>query len=1626
MFMSLGLACGSCFLIEKFVTPNAETEQTDDNETKAMTSGYWKDYWTGNNKAQLSWSGTGTNTTIYIYDAYDLMDFMCQVNGGDGTTWWTTTNGSGIEVSKAYIKLMADIDLSAHYWTPIGSGAYETTSGWWIFSSSTWHPYYFSGTFDGNGHTISGMYINASGAGGLTNGYVSGHSFDYGDESINFNLSNSVTVGLFGFTKGATIQDLTVSNGSIVINSSGNSNQSLWAHVGAVVGLHAGGSISNTKNDGVNIGYYQYSDKATAAMSMNIGGIAGICVDSATIRNCSSKGNINVKFYGNNASFYELLVGGIVAVTTYDVSYSVCEMNILIQSQSSGSVASAGMSAGGIIGLLRSTKGYTWCYYNIFNGSITTDLGPGTLINSVGGIIGNLFNLSSNDSYRVYGCINYGKITIKNVYNTYVGGIVAVNQRQAIRIYKCINFADLSLTSNTSDNSTVIGYGGILGAGSNSGTYIYTCANYGDVKMTGSKAVYNIGGIAGFILDKGLVTNCINHGKIGTVGEKLGGIVGRTGQPKETSKFLFWDITTQDELSNVYITNCINYGPVTGGNWYGQIAGHMIGGTGRVQNCYTRSSSSLNGASCTTWAIGNESSTAAQVGVCKEYNVLMSYTGAGIFAKSSNWTTDVLAGYKSIAFQSPNTSYGCYNPENTTFDWCTTSLVYNYYSQSQKKSKAMYTSSNYDIKLQHIIVPRFAVKGANASVYWDKRNNKDYEADSKGEVGTIEVLSYVKSKNTVDWVKSNYVYYLNGADYNDSSYSNRYENLLRVTYIDEKFTFTKGTYKVGSNAEVNMSYITNGKTYYARFKLFNSSSLSFSYYFASKSVKSVNIKYLDSDNNNKAVTDGSIGTATVRSPNYSYYDISSDHPVYFKDLVYYTITPKLGYAFKSLSTDKGEIKTNYNEKSGFDDFGVVQGTMTYDFESNFNFYMKKITYNYNVFVDGSTINGQFKKGNTLSFNVSSCVGYEYTIYLSKYSTSKNDVNLNKCAQITTTEATLGVGNDGSITLSDSAILKALSEMASKENVADITLSQFSLYVVKNKIEYTINIHNMINKYDQLDYYQEVTDKNYKTLIDSSMTSYDMTQFATFLVTSKNYLTIVTDVETGFTIDYTNAGSYGFEVGDRYSSFKTNTTLPSTSVFDCAINDTKATDIKGSNFISFLLNYKKDVKNASKTIDVYIYYQLGGYDLQGKAEKDGVEVNIPTNVFDLKGSSKQKNKNANDTTILYNNVFAAKYYAPITLNVNSLDSNQNFAGWYIRVKNSNNALEDKLLSTNRIYSFVYNPQVAEAMTNEGKLVIVAKFLTYDESDGHTATNNKGIYQVSSAQDLIWLSERVNAGYTFEGMTIMQTCDINMSGIVFNSIGTETNPFKGVYDGNNFIISNLNLKDNKNKDKTANIYINNLSNRGLFGYVKNATIKNLTVANGTVSGYGNVGMIAGYAENTKFNYVNTYKSTVEFSQINYVDIYGKVVDTYLTSGASSIEEFAQRENVGGLVGYAKGCSFYVCSNRANVKETNVSGVENSAGFVGRLEDNGSVVSTINQCFNEGNISMGSSFAGFANWYKIEGGIKTKTELTENSNIKDCYSTYPSTTYINATYVDSRLDSNIWMTLNGRYTLRAFYWN
>ena len=122
--------------------------------------------------------------TYLIYTAENLKEFADIVNGTDSIS----------ADSDADAKLMNNIDLNGseeNPWTPIGNSINQ-----------------YIGTFDGNGHTISGLYID----------------------------SNADGQGLFGYVSGSgTVQNLSVS-GSVSV--SGN------RYVGGVVGLNLGTVIN--------------------------------------------------------------------------------------------------------------------------------------------------------------------------------------------------------------------------------------------------------------------------------------------------------------------------------------------------------------------------------------------------------------------------------------------------------------------------------------------------------------------------------------------------------------------------------------------------------------------------------------------------------------------------------------------------------------------------------------------------------------------------------------------------------------------------------------------------------------------------------------------------------------------------------------------------------------------------------------------------------------------------------------------------------------------------------------------------------------------------------------------------------------------------------------------------------------------------------------------------------------------------------------------------------------------------------------------------------------------------------------------------------------------------------------
>ena len=197
--------------------------------------------------------GNGTAGAPYLIANLDQLEaFQKYINDGKG--------------SGEYFKLTATIDMSSKYsvgsgtsWTPIGTDD---------------NP--FSGTFDGGGFEISGLYIN-------TEDYYKG-LFGYSTGTIkNLTVSGSVTGGTY--TGGIVGEN----DGGSVENCCNKSAVNGVSSTSGIAGYNKGGSIENCYNTG-----------AVTGTGNRIGGIAGN--NSGSVKNCYNTGTVSGAGY----------VGGIV------------------------------------------------------------------------------------------------------------------------------------------------------------------------------------------------------------------------------------------------------------------------------------------------------------------------------------------------------------------------------------------------------------------------------------------------------------------------------------------------------------------------------------------------------------------------------------------------------------------------------------------------------------------------------------------------------------------------------------------------------------------------------------------------------------------------------------------------------------------------------------------------------------------------------------------------------------------------------------------------------------------------------------------------------------------------------------------------------------------------------------------------------------------------------------------------------------------------------------------------------------------------------------------------------------------------------------------------------------------
>ena len=123
--------------------------------------------------------------------------------------------------------------------------------------------------------------------------------------------------------------------------------------------------------------------------------------------------------------------------------------------------------------------------------------------------------------------------------------------------------------------------------------------------------------------------------------------------------------------------------------------------------------------------------------------------------------------------------------------------------------------------------------------------------------------------------------------------------------------------------------------------------------------------------------------------------------------------------------------------------------------------------------------------------------------------------------------------------------------------------------------------------------------------------------------------------------------------------------------------------------------------------------------------------------------------------------------------------------------------------------------------------------------------------------------------------------------FNPIGNDTDKFSGKFDGLGHTISGLTI------NRTAKEYV------GLFGYASGATLRNVGLVDGSVTGWRRVGGLVGYSESSAISNVYT-TGIVSGESFNIGGLVGTATHTTISNVFAS-GEVSGNSTVGGLVGF-----------------------------------------------------------------------------------------------------------------------------
>jgi len=187
------------------------------------------------------------------------------------------------------------------------------------------------------------------------------------------------------------------------------------------------------------------------------------------------------------------------------------------------------------------------------------------------------------------------------------------------------------------------------------------------------------------------------------------------------------------------------------------------------------------------------------------------------------------------------------------------------------------------------------------------------------------------------------------------------------------------------------------------------------------------------------------------------------------------------------------------------------------------------------------------------------------------------------------------------------------------------------------------------------------------------------------------------------------------------------------------------------------------------------------------------------------------------------------------------------------------------------------------------------------------------EINNKDNLLYLSQNASARWdkyvryeqtadiVFTAADFEEGGDFYNNGKGFSPIGIKDDEFLGSYDGQGYLIENL-------------VIFNQTDYIGFFGYAKDGTLTNIHLKNATITGYNNVGMLAGYTD--KVTITNCSASGTSTGNDIIGGLVGSSKNSSKISSCYSDVNITAKLYLGGLVGLSDGLLIENCYARGKI--------------------------------------------------------------------------------------------------------------